>query len=43
MITQQKTQFRHCSKDYVTTLYPAWGQFLLPKDIPSLRYSFDLL
>ena len=30
MMTQQTTQFTLCSKDYITTMYPAWGQFLLP-------------
>ena len=29
MITQQITQFKLCARDYVTTMYPAWGQFLL--------------
>ena len=28
MITQQ-TQFKLCSKDYITTMYPALEQFLL--------------
>ena len=31
MITQQKTQFKICIKDYIATLYPAWRQFPLPK------------
>ena len=28
MITQQKTQFKLCTKDYITIMYPASGQFL---------------
>ena len=26
MITQQTTQFKLCTRDYTTTMYPAWGQ-----------------
>ena len=33
MITQQTTQFKLCTKDYITTIYPAWGQFLLPENL----------
>ena len=33
MITQQTTQFKFCTKDYITTIYPAWGQFLLPENL----------
>ena len=29
MITQQTIQFKLYTKDYITTMYPAWGQFLL--------------
>ena len=28
MITQQITQFKLCTKDYIKTMYPAQGQFL---------------
>ena len=28
MITQQTTQFKLCTKDYITRMYPASGQFL---------------
>ena len=33
MITQQTTQFKLCTKDYITTMYPAWRQFLLPENL----------
>ena len=33
MITQQTTQLKLCTKDYVTTMYPAGGQFLLPENL----------
>jgi len=33
MITQQTTQFKLSTKDYKTTMYPAWGQFLLPENL----------
>ena len=33
MIIQQATQFKLCTKDYITTMYPAWGQFLLPENL----------
>ena len=33
MSTQQSTQFKLCTRDYVTTMYPAWGQFLLPENL----------
>ena len=31
MITQQTTHFKLGTRDYITTMYPAWGQFLLPE------------
>ena len=37
MITQQTIQFELCLKDYITTMYPAWGQFLLPEKILALK------
>ena len=33
MITQQTTHSKLCSKDYVTTMCPAGGQFLLPENL----------
>ena len=33
MITQQTTPFKLCTKDYITTMYPASGQFLLPENV----------
>ena len=33
MITQQTTQFKLYTRDYITTMYPAWGQFLLPENL----------
>ena len=33
MITQQRTQFKFCAKDYITTMYPVWGQFLLLENL----------
>ena len=33
MITRQTTQFELCTKDYVTTTSPAWGQFLLLENL----------
>ena len=33
MIIQQTTQFKLCTKDYITTMYPARGQFLLPENL----------
>ena len=33
MITQQTTQFKLCTKDFIMTLYPACGQFLLPENL----------
>ena len=35
MITQQKIQFKLCTKDkdYITTMYPACGQCLLPENL----------
>ena len=32
MITQT-TQLEICTKDYITTMYPAWGQFLPPENL----------
>ena len=32
MIIQQTTQFKLCTKDYITTMYPSWGQFFLPEN-----------
>ena len=29
----QQTQFKLFTKEYVTTMYPAWGQFLLPENL----------
>ena len=31
MITQQTTQFKLCTSDYITTVYTAYGQFHLPE------------
>ena len=33
MITQQTTKFKLCNKDYIKTMYPASGQFLLPENL----------
>ena len=33
IITQQTTQFKLCTKDYITIMYPAWGKFLLPENL----------
>ena len=33
MITQQTTQFKLCTRDYITTMYPAWEWFLLPENL----------
>ena len=33
MITQQTTQFKLCTKNFITAMYPAWGQFLLPDNL----------
>ena len=33
MIAQQTTQFKLCTKDYIATMYPAWGQFLNPENL----------
>ena len=33
MIIQQTTQFKLCTKDYITTMYSVWGQFLLPENL----------
>ena len=32
MITQQTTKFKLCTKDYITIMYPALRQFLLPEN-----------
>ena len=29
----QTTHFKLCTKDYITTMYPASGQFLLPENL----------
>ena len=28
-----KIQFKLCTNDYIITIYPAWGQFLLPENL----------
>ena len=33
MSTQQTTQFKLCTRDYIATMYPTWGQFLLPEKL----------
>ena len=33
MVTQQTTQFKLYTKDYIATMYPAWGQFLLLENL----------
>ena len=33
MIIQQTTQFKLCTKDYMTTMYPAWEKFLLSENL----------
>ena len=33
VLVNYKTQFKLCSRDYTTTIYPAWGQFLLPENL----------
>ena len=33
MITQQTAQFKLCTKGYITAVYPAWGQLLLPENL----------
>ena len=30
---QQTTQFKLCTRDYVTTMYSAWAKFLLPENL----------
>ena len=29
----QQIQFKVCTKEYITTMYRAWGQFLLPENL----------
>ena len=45
MITQQTTQFKFRTRDYITTMYPAWGQFLLPENFlfSSVQFSLSVL
>ena len=33
MITQQTAQFKLCTGDYITTMCPAWAQFLFPENL----------
>ena len=33
MIIQQRTQFKICTRDYIKTMYPAWGLLLLPENL----------
>ena len=33
MITQHITQLKLCTRDYIRTMYPALGQFLLPENL----------
>ena len=33
MMAQQTTQFKLPTMDYITTMYPAWGQFILPENL----------
>ena len=42
MITQQTTQFKLCTKDYIT-MYPAWGQFLYADDTTLMAESEEEL
>ena len=35
VLVNYTTQFKLCTKDYTTTMYPAWGQFLPPKNLLS--------
>ena len=32
VLVNYPTQFKLCTRDYITTMYPAWGQFLLPEN-----------
>ena len=42
MITQQTTQFKLCTKDYITTMYPSWGQFFLPETFWLILISWTI-
>ena len=33
MTKQQTAQFKLCTKDYITKMYRAWGQFILPENL----------
>ena len=33
VLVNYTTQFKLCTRCYTTTMYPAWGQFLLPENI----------
>ena len=33
VLVNYTTQFKLCTRDYTTTMYPAWGQFLLPETL----------
>ena len=33
VLVNYTTQFKLCTRDYTTTLYPAWGQFLLSENL----------
>ena len=33
VLVNYTTQFKLCTRDYITTLYPGWGQFLLPENL----------
>ena len=33
VLVNYTTQFKLCTRDYTTTVYPAGGQFLLPENL----------
>ena len=33
VLVNYTTQFKLCTKDYTTTTYPVWGQFILPENL----------
>ena len=33
VLVNYTTQFKLCTRDYTTAMYPAWGQFLLPENL----------
>ena len=33
VLVNYTTQFKLCTRDYIITMYPAWGQFLLPENL----------